>query len=216
MPNTRCPTRVATRCSISSGERWSSKQPANRATNPIARSVAPSSIAPASEVILPPSKAATTARPSTGTNPNKSALHSVRIGLPLPPRQTVLATRFSQIQGPDAPTPFEKSGLAGMLRVLLQANDHLAPALHIQLAEQVVDMQLRCRQADVQPTGDFLVTEPRRDQLGGLPFAPGERECRRWRVAADAEALGDGDPVEQLGGHPARTGLLATVYIHDE
>src|SRR2546421_10741141 len=60
---------------------------------------------------MPPSKAATTARPSTGANPNKSALHSVRIGLPLPPRQTVLATRFSQIQGPDAPTPFEKSGL---------------------------------------------------------------------------------------------------------
>src|SRR5207302_10008760 len=31
---------------------------------------------------MPPSKAATTARPSTGANPNKSALHSVRIGLP--------------------------------------------------------------------------------------------------------------------------------------
>ena len=89
-----------------------------------------------------------------------------------------------------------------MLRVPVQADDHLAPALDIQLAEQIVDMQLRCRQADVQPTGDFLVAEPRRDQLGGLPFAPGERECRRWRVAADAEAFGDGDPVEQLGGHP--------------
>src|SRR5229473_5111261 len=103
---------LATVWSTRSAARPSVKQPANRATNPIARSVAPSSIAPASEVILPPSKAATTARPSTGTNPNKSALHSVRIGLPLPPRQTVLATRFSQIQGPDAPTPFEKSGLA--------------------------------------------------------------------------------------------------------
>src|SRR6516164_9967827 len=68
--------------------------------------------------------------------------------------------------------------LAAILRVLVQADDHLAPALHIQLAEQVVDMQLRCRQADVQPTGDLLVTEPRRDQLGGLPFAPGERGCR--------------------------------------
>ena len=35
--------------------------------------------------------------------------------------------------------------LAAILRVLVQADDHLAPALHIQLAEQVVDMQLRCR-----------------------------------------------------------------------
>ena len=67
--------------------------------------------------------------------------------------------------------------LAGMPYALVQADDHLTPALHIQLAEQVVDMQLRCRQADVQPTGDLLVTEPRRDQLGGLPFAPGERGC---------------------------------------
>ena len=65
--------------------------------------------------------------------------------------------------------------LAAIPRVLVQADDHLAPPLHIELAEQVVDMQLRCRQADVQPTGDLLVTEPRRDQLGGFPFAPGER-----------------------------------------
>jgi len=33
-------------------------------------------------------------------------------GLPLALRQTVVAIRFSQIQGPDAPTPYEKSGLA--------------------------------------------------------------------------------------------------------
>src|SRR6516164_1413720 len=103
-----------------------------------------------------------------------------------------------------------------MLSVLVQADDHLAPALHIQLAQQAVDMCLRCCQADVQPTGDLLVTEPRRDQLGGLPFASGERECRGWRIAADAEALGDGDPVEQLGGHPTRAELLATVNAHDE
>src|SRR5215469_10515908 len=32
-------------------------------------------------------------------------------GLPLALRQTVVAIRFSQIQGPDAPTPYEKSGL---------------------------------------------------------------------------------------------------------
>ena len=35
------------------------------------------------EVIWPPSNAATTLRPSTGVNPNRSALHSVCIGLPL-------------------------------------------------------------------------------------------------------------------------------------
>src|SRR6516165_5087535 len=34
-------------------------------------------------------------------------------GFPLPPRQTVIPTRFSQIQGPDAPTRFERCGLAG-------------------------------------------------------------------------------------------------------
>src|SRR6516165_6662829 len=32
-------------------------------------------------------------------------------GFPLPPRQTVIPTRFSQIQGPDAPTRFERCGL---------------------------------------------------------------------------------------------------------
>src|SRR4030095_13024639 len=32
-------------------------------------------------------------------------------GVPLALRQTVVATRFSQIQHPDAPTPFEISGL---------------------------------------------------------------------------------------------------------
>ena len=106
--------------------------------------------------------------------------------------------------------------LAAILRVLVQADDHLAPALHIQLAEQVVDMQLRCRETDIQPSGDFLVAEPRRDQLGGFPFAPGERECPGWLVAADAEALGDGDPEEQLGGHPAGAVLLTIINIHDE
>jgi hypothetical protein len=53
---------------------------AKRSIRRIARSVAPSSRAPASEVLAPPSNAATTARPSTGANPNRSALHSVGIG----------------------------------------------------------------------------------------------------------------------------------------
>src|SRR4030095_8907808 len=36
-------------------------------------------------------------------------------GVPLALRQTVVATRFSQIQHPDAPTPFEKSGLVAQI-----------------------------------------------------------------------------------------------------
>src|SRR5258707_15515674 len=46
----------------------------------MARSVAPKSSAPASDVIAPASNAATTSRPSTGSNPKKSGLHSVGIG----------------------------------------------------------------------------------------------------------------------------------------
>jgi hypothetical protein len=49
--NTRCPTNALTVCSISSGVRLSAKHAANRSTSRIARSVAPSSRAPASEVI---------------------------------------------------------------------------------------------------------------------------------------------------------------------
>jgi hypothetical protein len=55
---------------------------------------------------------AITARLSTRTNSYRSALHSIGIGAPPQPRQTVSATRFSQIRDPDAPTPFEKSRLA--------------------------------------------------------------------------------------------------------
>src|SRR5262245_4849494 len=63
-----------------SGRRLSSKQDANLFIMPIARSVAPSSNAPASEVTGPASNAATTLRPSTGANSKRSALHSVGIG----------------------------------------------------------------------------------------------------------------------------------------
>src|SRR3954454_13778127 len=64
---------------------------------------------------MPPSKAATTARPSTGANPNKSALHSVRIGLP-PASETNRScnTIFSD-PGPRCTYPFEKSGLVTKL-----------------------------------------------------------------------------------------------------
>jgi catechol 2,3-dioxygenase-like lactoylglutathione lyase family enzyme len=75
-----CSTIVPTSCSTSSGTRASVKQPANRSVSRIARSVSPSSSAPASEVIAPPSKAATTWRPSTGANSNSVGLHSVGTG----------------------------------------------------------------------------------------------------------------------------------------
>ena len=56
------------------------KHDASRSTIRIAGSVAPSSSAPASGVIAPPSNAATTWRPSTASNPNTSRVHSVYIG----------------------------------------------------------------------------------------------------------------------------------------
>jgi hypothetical protein len=53
-------TSVLTSCSTSSGVRVSVKHPAKRAVSRIVRSVSPSSDAPASDVIAPPSNAATT------------------------------------------------------------------------------------------------------------------------------------------------------------
>src|SRR5262249_55179383 len=85
MPKMRWPIIVATVCSISSSDRLSRKHRANRSISPTAWSAAPSNNPPASEVILPPSKAATTERPATRANPNRSALHSVCIGTPPDP-----------------------------------------------------------------------------------------------------------------------------------
>ena len=56
------------------------EQEANRSVSRIARSVWPSSSAPASEVIAPPSNEATTSRPPTGGNSNNAGLQSVCIG----------------------------------------------------------------------------------------------------------------------------------------
>src|SRR3712207_6313728 len=80
MPKMRWPTSVVRLCSMRSGYRLSWKQAANRSTSLMARSVAPSSSAPASEVIAPPSKDATTARPSTGAKSSCSKIHCVGIG----------------------------------------------------------------------------------------------------------------------------------------
>lgn len=56
------------------------KHRAKRPVRPIARSVAPSSRAPASDVIVPPPKSATTLRPQTSPKAIPPALHSVCIG----------------------------------------------------------------------------------------------------------------------------------------
>src|SRR5215510_1885929 len=112
MPKMRWPTMVATVCSISSSERLSRKHRANRSINPTAWSAAPSNSPPASEVILPPSKAATTERPSTRANPNRSALHSVCIGTPPNPETTCCDyTIFSESE-PRCTLSYEKSRLA--------------------------------------------------------------------------------------------------------
>jgi len=89
-------------CSINAGRRTSRKHCAKRPTNPIARSAAPSSRAPASDVIDPPSKPATTSRRPMAANANDSAVHSVGIGGLSVLRQIVLAKQFSQIPNPDA------------------------------------------------------------------------------------------------------------------
>src|SRR5271166_3517606 len=80
MPMMRCITMVSTWCSTNSAVRVSVKQAANRSVSRIAWSVWPSSRAPASEVIAPPSNEATTWRPSTGGNSSKAGVHSVGIG----------------------------------------------------------------------------------------------------------------------------------------
>jgi hypothetical protein len=97
------------------------KQRAKRSISPMAWSLARNSKAPASEVIL-----------RHQTRPPLSALQCVQIrtaprytlsasGLPQILRQTVELTRFSQNWSPDAPTPFEKSGLARIIHEGLAA-----------------------------------------------------------------------------------------------
>src|SRR5262245_5801631 len=60
--------------------RRSVKQAAKRLIKPIALSAAPKRRAPASELIIPPSNAPTTERPSTVPKSSESCLHSVAIG----------------------------------------------------------------------------------------------------------------------------------------
>src|SRR6266481_6718603 len=112
MANTRWPTKVRTSCSTKAGLRASSKHPAKRSTSPIARSARPSSSAPASEVILPPSKPATTRRFSTGANSNRSALHSVCTGEHLCQRASLCCRSIFPDSEPRCTHFREISGLA--------------------------------------------------------------------------------------------------------
>src|SRR5215203_5952974 len=91
------------------------KHAANRRISPRPRSTCPSSNAPASDVIAPPSKPATTDRRSTASNANSFGVHSACIGALLDPRQFVAAQHFSQILGPDALLALEKSRLGPSL-----------------------------------------------------------------------------------------------------
>ncbi len=74
-PKTCCPTSVSRRCSTNKGLRRSVKQAANRRISPTPRSSCPKSRAPALEVIVPPSKSASTIRRSRLTKSSRFALH---------------------------------------------------------------------------------------------------------------------------------------------
>src|SRR5215212_3256973 len=104
--------RVAISCSIRSGSRASWKQPVKRSTKPMARSVAPSSRAPASDVIAPPVNEATTERPSTGAKTSCSGLHCVGIGEFLWPEPSRCSTTTLTYPEPRCTSACEIYGLA--------------------------------------------------------------------------------------------------------
>src|SRR6516165_7421174 len=97
---------------MSSWLRMSWKHPARRRVMSILRSAAPSRTAPESEVIEPPSNAATTGRPSTGGNAKSSELHSVCIGAPYGFEKSRVGNRFLSDSQPRCTCFGEKSALA--------------------------------------------------------------------------------------------------------
>ena len=108
--------------------RGSRKHAPKRPIRSMARSVAPNSKAPASDVTSPPSNAATTARLSTTPNSNCSALHSVGIGvLRETEKSRCSTTTFADSSSPDAPNKCEKCGLAYNIRRLVTL-DRMATA----------------------------------------------------------------------------------------
>src|SRR5208282_5277253 len=83
-----------------------------RSTSLIARSVAPRSSAPASDVTNPPSNAASTAWPSTLPKSNRSALHCVGIGALLESMKLRCGTTTFADSEPRCDQWCEKCGLA--------------------------------------------------------------------------------------------------------
>src|SRR4249919_1464445 len=93
----------------------------------MARSVAPSSSAPASEVIAPASNAATTSRPSTGSNPKKSGRHSVGIGALRGSTKNCCSTTVFVDSQPRCTQQCEKSALGPSLASAVHVDDLEAP-----------------------------------------------------------------------------------------
>src|SRR5258706_5847777 len=119
----------------------------------MARSVAPSSSAPASDVTMPASNAATTSRPSTGSNPNKSGIHSVGIGaLRDSARNSCGTTLFA-----DSPPVARKA--AETLALVAPAFDQQlnAMSLNIDAVRQSVD-RIAASQEQITRTIDQIAT----------------------------------------------------------
>src|SRR5829696_1569077 len=82
----------------------------------MARLVAPSSRAPASDVIAPPMNEATTERPSTGAKTSRSGLHCVGIGELLWPEPSRCGTTTLTQSEPRRTSACEIYGLAARRR----------------------------------------------------------------------------------------------------
>src|SRR6516225_6553539 len=113
-------------------------------------------------------------------------------GFPLPPRQTVIPTRFSQIQGPDAPTRFERCGLV-VVGDLIGAGSAQEQAI----VGETPNLAARL-QALAEPNA-VVIAESTRRQIGALfelaDLGPqslkGFAEPQRvWRALSENRALG--------------------------
>jgi hypothetical protein len=93
------------------------------------QSVAPSSSAPASDVIAQPSNDVTTARPSARANPNRSRLHPSASGTPCEGGQVVMLKRLSQILRPEAPIRCERSGRSAKFVLVATSSVEYFPLL---------------------------------------------------------------------------------------
>lgn len=77
----------------------------------------------------------------------------------------------------------------------------LATPFQRKLGEDIVDMRLDRRQADIKSPRDFFIAEPSRDEAHHLVFSRGER---RRLVGCQLRSSGTrpvGDPVQQTRGN---------------